>query len=118
MAPNPPQLPALDGRRHALGPADDTTVHLAALAGPSQGARQAATEHLDAAIAPGGRAWPVSADVAQYVSELLLADLVSDSATRVSCSTSSVRSPRPPTESSPPTTRTPSWGAGRCWCRS
>lgn len=83
MAPNPPQIPALDGRRHALGPADDTAVHLAALSGRSRGARQAATEHLDAAIAPGGRACPVSADVAQYVSDLLQADLVSDSATKV-----------------------------------
>lgn len=83
MASRHPRMPELAGRLHALGPADDTAAHLAALTGTSAAALEAATEHLDAAIAPGGRACPVSADVAVHVCELLTADLVPDAATRV-----------------------------------
>lgn len=79
-APPPPDL---SGRRHALGEATDTAGHLAALVAGDAALRQAATEHLDAAIVPGGRPCPVSGDVAAYVSGLLRRDLVEHPTTRV-----------------------------------
>lgn len=79
-APQPPDLGAL---RHALGPAADTAGHLEALTGDESDALRAATEHLDAAIAPGGRASEAAPTVARHVIALLQQDLVPEPAARV-----------------------------------
>lgn len=78
-----PKLPDLAALRHALGPAADTAAHLGALIGSSQASRRAATEHLDAAIAPGGRASEAAPPVAEHVIALLQNDLVPDAAARI-----------------------------------
>lgn len=80
QAPQPPDLADL---RHALGPAADTAAHLEALTGASAVRLRAATEHLDAAIAPGGRASEAAPPVAQHVIALLQQDLVPDAAARI-----------------------------------
>jgi len=69
--------------RHALGPATDTAAHLRALKSADLGAVRAATEHLDAAIAPGGRATEATPAVAGYVARLLRGDLIADPAAKV-----------------------------------
>jgi hypothetical protein len=75
--------PDLSGVRHALGPATDTASHLIALSSADAAAIRAATEHLDAAIAPGGRAYEATAAVAGYVARLLFGDRVDEAATKV-----------------------------------
>lgn len=76
-------LPELDGVQHALGPAIDTPAHLRALQSADPEALRAATEHLDSAIAPGGRASEATPLVAGYVARLLRGDLVADPAAKV-----------------------------------
>lgn len=78
-----PPLPDLLGKRHALGPAVDTPDHLRALVAGTADSRRAATEHLDAAIVPGGRASEVTGPVAEYVIGVLRADLVLDAGAKV-----------------------------------
>jgi len=77
------RLPDLRGLTHALGPATDTAAYLSALTGRSGPALQAAIEHLDTAIVPGGRACAATPPVAGHVLGLLLDGAVPDPAIRV-----------------------------------